>query len=617
MSTRSSRRQSPRFPLALAQPTVLREDRPDGSFVLSSAHALLPYERCILDWLVEWARTDPERIFLAQRAVETTAPDWQQVTYAQTLNAARSVGQALLDLIDGQSRPIVILSENSINHALLSLGAMFVGQIPTAVSIAYSKQSKDMSKVHGILARLQPAVIFAEDGKAYAKALAGAPASCCVVTARNHLPVSIPFDQLLTTPPTDAVDRAFSQVTGETVARWLLTSGSTGAPKLVPNTHRMLSANQQMIAQCWTFVDRAHPVIVDWLPWSHTFGANHNFNLVLRNGGTLYIDDGRPLPGLIDLTIRNIKEIAPTLHFNVPKGFDMMAPYLDNDNKFSERLFSRLDMLFHAAASLPAPLWEKYRLAAHRICKTPVFFASAWGATETAPVLTNVHFPSVRPDNIGVPVPGVEIKFVPNGEKLEMRVRGPSVFTGYHGDDKATAQAFDPEGFYLTGDAGSLADPGNPSAGIVFDGRIAEDFKLLTGTWVSVATVRQKMMSALAGYAQDVVIAGHDRAEIGLLIFPSVALRKLAEDSEGVAHEAWEHNPVVRAAIQHALMIAAIDAGPSQHAARAVLLSTPPSSEAGEITDKGYINQRAVLTQRWREVDLLFSGASSVIGTGD
>lgn len=615
LPTESLGGQASRFAPALAKPDVLREDRADGSFVLSSATPLLPYERCIPDWLVDWARTDPNRIFLAQRSPGCGEQDWQYLTYAQALSFARSIGQSLLNLKNETSRSVVILSENSINHALLSLGAMMVGRIPTAVSVAYST-SKNMSKVHGILAKLQPCMIFAEDGETYAAALAGAPANCVIVTARNHLQASIPFDQLLTTRPTTSIEQAFSRITGDTVARWLLTSGSTGAPKLVPNTHRMLCANQRMIAQCWKFIDRAQPVIVDWLPWSHTFGANHNFNLILRNGGTLYIDEGRPLPGLIGRTVRNIIDVAPTLYFNVPKGFDMLAPYLDSDPQFAERFFSRLNMLFYAAASLPAPLWEKYQLAACRVRSSPVFFASAWGATETAPVITNVHFTGNTSDNIGVPVPGVQIKFVPNGDKLEMRVRGPSVFAGYKDDDRSTALAFDEEGFYRTGDAGNLAELRNPSAGILFNGRIAEDFKLSTGTWVSVSMVRQRILSALAGYAQDVVVAGHDRSHIGLLIFPSLALRALSDESSVAPSDLWQFHPAVRTAIQDALEVAAVDAGPSQCAICAVLLSKPPSLESGEITDKGYINQRAVLTQRQEEVDRLFSNSKSVFRIG-
>jgi feruloyl-CoA synthase len=599
--------------LNLAQPNIIREDRPDGSFVLRSGEALLPYERNIVEWLVHWAAADPNRTFLAERVSANPGARWRRITYLEALTAARAISQSLLDRKDDCQRPVVILSENSINHALFGLGAMLVGRVSASVSVAYSKRAKDPTRLRRILDLLNPSLVYVEDGEVYERAIAAASFPCDVITGRNHLPGSIAFEKLLKVRATTEVDKAFSSVTGDTTAKYLLTSGSTGNPKLVINTHRMLSVNQRMIAQCWRFVDRAQPIVVDWLPWSHTFGANHNFNLVLRNGGTLYIDDGGILPNQIERSIENIKAIAPTLYFNVPEGFRALLPYMENDHELVERFFSRLQMVFYAAASLPPETWQKFHGAAKRVRSEPVFFASEWGATETAPVVTSVHVPNFLPGNIGVPVPGVDLKFVPSAGKLEMRVRGPSVFPGYYNNEDATAKAFDSEGFYRTGDAGRLADPGDPSAGILFDGRVAEDFKLSTGTWVSVATVRLKMQSVLEPFAQHVVVTGDGRAEVGILIFPSAALIALAEDAGAQSREALARQPRIRKVILKALTEASVDAGSSQHARRAVILSGPPSFDDGEITDKGYINQRTVVARRVDDVERLYSDSPSVI----
>ncbi|ALS61556.1 feruloyl-CoA synthase [Pandoraea norimbergensis] len=604
----------------LATPDIERDVRADGSFVIRSRATLGEFSRSPADWLVQWAGRTPDATFVAERwfgGADEGRGLWRRVTYGEALTAARGIGQALLDLDVPRDRPVVILSDNSVNHALLVLGAMMAGRQTAIVSSVYSRIARDMSKLHGILARLDPALIYVEDGETYARALDGAPVRCPVVATHNGRPGWLRFDDLASTHATVALDAAFAQVVPDDTAKLLLTSGSTGKPKIVVNTHRMLAANQQMIAQCWQFIDNAAPVVVDWLPWSHTFGANHNFHMALRNGGAFYVDDGRPVPELIGRSVESLRDVSPTLHFNVPKGFEALAPYLESDDDFAARFFDRLQVLFYAAASLPPAVWQRFERLAARHCREGSalpFFTSAWGATETAPLITSVHFPIPGAGNIGVPAPGNELKFVPNGDKLEMRVRGPSVFRRYAGDEQATADAFDDEGFYRTGDAGRLSDPGNPNAGVIFDGRVSEDFKLTSGTWVSVGALRLRAVSALAPLASDVVITGHDRDEIGLLIFPSPALRKTAGDATAqhtgkllASHEA------VRALIQQALAGLAEDAGTSQRAARAAILSSPPSLEQGEITDKGYVNQRAVLNLRAEDVARLYSDCTSVI----
>jgi feruloyl-CoA synthase len=604
--------------LRLAQPDIVQETRADGSFVLRSRTKLAPYGRSVVDWLEHWAALTPATPFLAERIRDGGAARWRRVSYAEALRSVRSIGQALLDLDGAPHRPLTVLSDNSVNHALMTLASMYVGRPAATVSSAYARVAKDPSKLHRILRQLDPAVVYVEDGDVYGTALAAAPLSCPIVATQALRAGWLGFDTLTSCAATDAVSAAHARIAPGDIAKLLLTSGSTGSPKLVVNTHGMLSANQQMIAQCWTFVDQTAPVVVDWLPWSHTFGANHNFNLILRHGGTLYVDDGRPAPGLIERSVDNLRDVAPTLHFNVPRGFDALAPFLESDDAFAARFYARLQVLFYAAASLPPQLRERFERVAARHRRDgaePVFFTSAWGATETAPLVTSVHFRHDIAGNIGVPAPGNELKFVPGGGKLEMRVRGPSVFPGYLNDPDASAAAFDEEGFYRIGDAGKLCDPADPNAGVLFDGRVAEDFKLSSGTWVSVGTLRLNAVAALTPFALDVVVAGHDGAEIGVLIFPTAALRALAPELDAATATGIElgRHEAVREAICRGLRSLARDAGASQRAARAVILSGTPSLEAGEITDKGYVNQRAVLTLRADEVRRLFSADDSVI----
>ena len=596
--------------LRLAQPSIVRADLPDGSFVLRSSAPLAAFDRCIGEWLARWAARAPSRVFLAERRES----GWHTVSYGEALATVRNIGQALLDLGIAEDAPVVALSDNSVNLALLSLAAMHVGRRIAVVSSAYARMGSDHGKLHAILASLHPGLVYAEDAALYGAAIRGAGLSCPVVYATGATGGEMPFSALCAASAGPGVDAAFHRITGSTVARILLTSGSTGAPKLVPNTHEMLCANQQMIAQCWPFVDEAHPVVLDWLPWSHTFGANHNFNLVLRNGGSLYIDDGRPAPGLIERTIEGIRQVRPTLFFNVPKGYDALLPYLEADEALAAALFGRLDMLFFAAAALPQKTADRLRAVARGVRHQSLFFTTEWGSTETSPVVTSAHFSSSDTRNIGVPVPGVELKFVPCQDKHELRVRGPSIFAGYLGDEEKTRAAFDEQGFYRMGDAGRLADPADPNSGVIFDGRVSEDFKLTTGTWVSVGALRVRAVSAMSPYALDIVITGHDRDEVGLLVFPSAKLRTLANDQDGtLCGKSLGLVPEVRRALGAVLAELCRGAGSSQRPARAVLLSAAPAIEHGEITDKGYINQRAVLTLRAGDVDRLYSDCESVI----
>lgn len=596
-----------------APPTVQLERRADGSLLLRSAHPLGQPERCIGQWLVHWARAAPQRPFLLERSAGTGA--WQSVSYGETLERVQRIGAWLLRAGLSRERPLAILSDNGIEHALLALGAMHVGVPVAPVSPAYSLLSHDFAKLRAIIALLEPGVIYVADAGRFAAALAaiGERHDAHIVVGGDGLApaAASTFGELLDTADEPAVARAFAGVGPDTVAKLLFTSGSTGEPKAVINTQRMLCVNQQQIRAVWPFLDAHAPVVVDWLPWSHTFGGNHNFNMILRSGGTLYIDAGRPAPGLFERTVANLREVAPSLYFNVPRGYELLAAALRADPALRERFFSRLQILFYAAAALPQHLWEALEALWRETTGGPAVLVSAWGSTETAPLATSCHFQAERSGVIGLPVPGCELKLVPSGEKLEVRVRGPNVTPGYWKRPQLTASHFDAEGFYCIGDAVRFVDPERPERGLLFDGRVSEDFKLDSGTWVSVGMLRVRALEALAPLAQDIVVAGADRAAIGLLIFPSVpACRALCAElpAEAPLEQVLAH-AAVRERIRAGLERLKEQSGgtSSMYAARALLLAEPPSIDAGEITDKGYINQRAVLARRAALVQTLYA----------
>jgi feruloyl-CoA synthase len=582
-------------PGALAPSRVLREDLPDGSFVLRSAEKLQPYTRCVGDWLDHWARTTPDALFLAER---DASGGWRRLSYSQARAEVGRIAQGLLGLAVPADQPVVVLSDNSVDHALLALATMHIGRAVCTVSSAYCRLTKDYAKVHAILDALDPALVYAADPAVYGPPIAtwAAREARPVVFSQGAVdfPGALAFAQLAATE-TGAVAAAAASITPDTHAKYLLTSGSTGVPKVVINTHRMLCANQQMMVQAWPFLNR-HPLrLLDWLPWSHTFGANHNFHMVLAHGGSLHIDDGRPMPGLVEKTVANLREVQPNFYFNVPRGFDMLLPFLESDEDFARGFFQHVEGIFYAGAALPQSLWQRLEGVARRVRERPIWFTSSWGSTETAPAITSVHWAIDRAGCIGSPLPGAELKFVPSGDKLEMRARGPNVFESYRGAPELTAKAFDEQGYYLIGDAGKLVSPDDPSQGVAFDGRVAEDFKLMSGTWVSVGTLRLRAVAALNPLATDVVITGHDREEVGLLVFPSPVAK---------AMEPGERALKVRQALQ---ALRAEGGGSSQSPSRALLLAEPPNADAGEITDKGYINQRAVLTRRSADVMALYS----------
>ncbi|MGX1098755.1 feruloyl-CoA synthase [Amorphus sp. MBR-141] len=595
-------------PAMFAEPLVDVERRSDGTMVLRSPVSLPRPPRAVGVWLESWAARDPERVFLAERA--TSADPWRTVSYAEM--RARTLRAATFLLGQGLSpeRPVAILSENGIDHAVLALAAMEIGVPVATISTAYSLMSQDHQKLKDMVALLQPGVIYVSDAATYGPALGALSelTDATVAASAGHGGDVVAFDALLEEIDEDAVGRANVAVGPDTIARFLFTSGSTGTPKAVITTQRMLTSNQEAKALTWPFLEHEPPVIVDWLPWSHTFGANHNFNMVLRNGGSLYIDRGKPAPGGIDVTIANIKDVRPTLCFNVPRGFDMLAEAMRADDTLRTTFFETVKLIFYAGAALPQNVWQALEALSLETTGAVTPMVGSWGTTETAPMATDCHFQASRSGNIGIPVPGTEIKLVPNAGKLEIRVRGPNITPGYWKQADLTRKAFDEEDFYLTGDAVTFADPEQAGAGLFFDGRITEDFKLSSGTWVSVGDLRIRAIAAMDPIAQDIVVAGHDRNAAGLLIFPNVAAcRRLAGlDDDAPLAEVLAH-AALRAHVRAGLAkLKSEGGGSSRYATRARLLDHPPMVDAGEITDKGYINQRAVLARRASDVDALY-----------
>lgn len=577
----------------LAPRRTERIDLGGGAYLLRHPEPLQPYARCVGEWIEHWARTTPDAAALAE---PDGASGWTVLSWRALRQRIGAVGQALLDLALPEG-PVVVVSDNALDHAVLMLAAMHVGRPVCTVSSSYSRLAgPDFSRLHAIFAALQPALVYASDAAVYAPAVAGAKLGVPLVFSQGagSVPGALPFARLRDTPETGAVGEAYARVTPDTHAKYLLTSGSTGTPKVVINTQRMLCANQQMLAQTLRFLAHEKPVLLDWLPWSHTFGSNHNLNMALRHGGTLYIDDGRPLPALVGRTLAHLKTVQPTVYFNVPRGYEMMLPALEADLDLAHRLLGRLRMLFYAGAGMPPATWQRLEALAAKVREQPLWMTTSWGSTETAPAVTFANWRLDRPGVIGLPMPGAEVKFVPaGGGKLELRIRGDNVTPGYRHNPEATAAAFDEDGYYRIGDAGMLRDEADPLQGIVFDGRVAEDFKLTSGTWVSVGTLRVKLVSALSPWVADAVITGHDRAELGALLFLSEAGRALpeAERAERL------HAGLVR--------LAAEGGGSSQVPSRLRWLDGLPDAASGEITDKGYLNQRIALTRRAAEVAAL------------
>ena len=567
----------------------------DGSHYLRSTHPLAAPPRSVSAVLDARAAAHPDRPFLVERGPSGA----RTLSYGETWERAQAIGAALLDRGADSARPLMILSENSIDHALMTLGAMHVGVPAAPVSSAYSLASADHARLLAVYAALGPTLVFAASPERYARALEAlsvvSGGALGVISSGSNVHGATPISALEAVRPGRAAAAAAQGVGPETVAKVLFTSGSTGAPAGVICTQRMLTSNQEMIRAAWPFLAEAPPVTLDWLPWSHTFGGNHNFFMMLWSGGTLHIDDGRPAPGLIERTVQSLSAVEPTIYFNVPRGFELLLPHIEQDQRARQAFFRRLDLCFYAAAALPPSTWARLERAAELEGRA-VFFTTAWGSTETAPLATSAHFLSKAPGMIGVPAPGVELRLAPVEHKLEIRVRGPNVSPGYWQPGGGVAPLrLDEEGYLRTGDAVLFADSSRPEAGILFDGRIGENFKLASGTWVSTGMVRVRLVSALAPDVSDAVITGHDRATLGALLFA-------VPPADDPAKQA------LLTRIRQKLA-AYVEAHPSssERVGRVLLVFEPPSLDAGETTDKGYLNQRRVLERRAALVERLYA----------
>jgi feruloyl-CoA synthase len=595
-------------PLKFGVTRVTLSDGPSGIHYLKADQTLQAFPDRLTDRLQHWATYAPERTFMARRVknADGTSGNWRHLSYQEAWSTARNIAQGLLNRGLSAERPVAILSENSLEHALLALGCLLAGVPFVPTSPPYSLISVDYDKLKHVLRTVTPGLVFAQDAR-YAKAIATTvDAQTEVVLHEGGVDgrTTTSFAQLCATPATEAVDRAMAATGPDTIAKFLFTSGSTKMPKAVINTNRMWSANQQQMSQSMPVLQEQPLVLVDWLPWNHTFGGNHNFGMVVFHGGTLYIDDGKPTPALINETLRNLREIAPTVYFNVPTGYESIANAMKTDDALRKNFLSRVKMFFYAGAALAQPIWDSLYESEEREIGERIVMTSGLGMTESGPFALFVTNPHVRAGDLGVPSPGIELKLVDTDGKTEVRYRGPNITPGYWRAPTETAEAFDEEGFFKTGDAVKWIDETDVHLGLKFDGRIAEDFKLTTGTFVSVGPLRAKIIAAGAPYIQDVVLTGINRSEVGAMVFPTAKVRELAGLPDNTPLADVLAAPAVLAQFQTLIdALAAGSTGSASRIARLCLLSEPPTIDKGEVTDKGSINQRAVLRHRADTVD--------------
>jgi len=606
-------------PLTFGVVRVTVRDGAPGVHYLRAEQPLQAHAQRMTDRLQHWAQTAPDRSFLARREkrADGSSGDWRHVSYGQAWERARHIAQSLIDKGLSAERPVLILSENDLEHAQLAMGCLMAGVPFVPTSPAYSLISQDFDKLRHVIKTVTPGLVFAADAARYGRAIAATIANDIpVVLTRGQLEgrSTLTFDDLLATPVTGQVDAAMAATGPETITKFLFTSGSTKLPKAVINTQRMWCANQQQMAQSMPIITREPLVLVDWLPWNHTFGGNHNFGMVLYNGGTLYIDDGKPTPALIGETLRNLREVAPTVYFNVPTGFEAIANAMKTDAQLRKTLLSRVQMFFYAGAALSQPVWDSLFESAEAEVGERIVMTTGMGMTESGPFGLFVTNPDVRAGDLGVPTPGMDVKLVNMGDKVELRYRGPNITPGYWRAPAETAEHFDEEGFFCSGDAVKWIDETDVHQGLKFDGRIAEDFKLATGTFVSVGPLRGKIIAAGAPYIQDVVLTGLNLKEVGAMVFPTPAVKALS----GLPHDAAMADVLTSAPVIARFQtiiddLAKAATGSANRIARMCLLAEPPTIDRGEVTDKGSINQRAVLTHRVETVQALHDDALHTI----
>jgi feruloyl-CoA synthase len=592
-------------PLRFGVTRGLLRDGAGGVQYLRAEQPLEPYARRMTDRFLHWVETAPDRTFMARRVrnADGSTGDWRKLSYREAHAAARSIGQALLDRGLGPERPVAILCENGLEHAMLALGCLLVGVPYCPVSPPYATVSVDYDKLRHVLDTITPGLVFVPDVARYGSAVrAVVPPELEVVAVDGQIEgrQTTAWEDLLKTAPTPAVEAAMEKTGPDTITKFLFTSGSTKLPKAVVNTHGMWCANQQQMRQSMPVLAEEPPVLVDWLPWNHTFGGNHDVGLTIYNGGTLYIDDGKPTPAGMAETLRNLREIAPTIYFNVPTGFEAIAHAMKADPVLRRNLLSRVRMFFYSGAALAQPIWDLLHEVQEAEIGERIVMGTGLGMTESSPFAIFVTSPEVKSGYLGLPTPGMELKLVPVDGKTEVRYKGPNITPGYWRNPEATRESFDDEGFFCTGDAVLWIDDQDPHKGLKFDGRIAEDFKLATGTFVSVGPLRAKIIAAGAPYTQDAVITGLNRNEVGALIFATSAVRKLAAHlpADAPLKEVLE-SAAVQDHFQQVLDALAKQAtGSANRVARLHLMHESPSIDKGEVTDKGSINQRAVLKHR-------------------
>jgi feruloyl-CoA synthase len=585
---------------------IQKELHQDGTIILYSSIPLEPYPFRLTERFVHWAKTKPEKIFIARR---NQKGGWTELSYGDAFAQVLHIAQGLLNLNIPEGKPIAILSGNSIEHALLALAAMHVGIPYSAIAPAYSLRSSDFNKLKQVINLLDPGLIFVDDPKKFGGAIQSIarPIDILSVLPEAPFPVIL-FDDLLHSTITPAVDKSFESIRPDTIAKILFTSGSTDLPKGVINTHENISTNWQQITQTFPFMQDNGLEFVDWLPWNHTFGGNHNFGLAIYNGGSFYIDDGNPTPEGIAKTVDNLKERTPTIYFNVPKGFEELIPYFKNDAALRKKFFSRLQMIFYAGAGMPQHVWDAWEQLSLETIGEKVLIGTGLGCTESCPAAIFASEPGGYAGLLGVPVPGLALKMAPTGNKFEARYKGKNIFPGYWKQPELTARSFDEEGFYKTGDALRLVEEKDPNKGMVFDGRFAEDFKLSSGTWVRVGMLRAEVIAMAGGLIQDIVITGHDRDFIGAIIFPGWASwKKIPGMNVNSAKELVQSNQA-RQIIQNLLTeIATKNRGSSSLIKKAWIAEFELSIDKGEITDKGSINQKAVIANHPDIVEKLYS----------
>jgi feruloyl-CoA synthase len=585
---------SPTVPLRFLDANVRVERRRDATMVLRTEAPFESSDALVHDYLKHWAHVRPQTAFLAER--NASGDGWRTVSYAEAYEKVEILAASFARRELGPDRPILILSGNGIDHQFVALAAMTAGIPYTPLSVAYSTMSGDLGKLRAIIKILDPGLVFAAQGEPFSRALAidEIRGREVVIGDDYHIPGAISLAALLE-PTAGCRRRRAIELPVETVAKILFTSGSTGTPKGVPTTHRMMCTSLSQVGAMWPFMLHHTPIILDWLPWSHVFGGSYSVNTVLRYGGTLYIDDGRPIPGEIDRTVRNLREIRPSLYWNVPKGYELLLPRLRLDEIARRNFYGDLTLMFYAGASLPAALWKELVELGRETAGRDIPMTTSWGLTETAPSITMVNRSALAPGNIGIPMPGLELKLVPHEGKLEARVRGPNVMRGYW-KMKESQNAFDEEGFFCTGDAVAFVDPEDPAQGLIFDGRTTEDFKLSTGTWVNAAAIRLRAQSALSGLIADVVVTGADRNDIGLLILPAAG--------HSAGDSAYKER--LRASLGS---INDGATGTSQRIVRAIVLRQPPTFDSGEITEKGSLNSRLIRERRSDIIETLYLDA--------